>query len=127
MRKIFIVFLFMLSTGAYFSADAQSNKSLAGDWEYNVPQAPLGYDTGTVSFIVKENTLSAVVTFHSGYKAEAQNVSLKNDTLRMGVYVESEYVNVLTIVKGNKMEGTVDSSQGKMNFKAEKVASAVKK
>ena len=127
MRKICIVFLFMLSTGAYFSAEAQSKQSLAGDWEYNVPQAPYGYDTGTVSFIVKEDTLSAVVTFRSGYKTEAQNVSLKNDTLRMGVYVESEYVPVLVTVKGNKMEGSADYSQGKMNFKAEKVTSALKK
>ncbi len=127
MRKIFIFFLFMLATGAYFNANAQSNKSLVGEWKYNVPQAPYGYDKGVISFTEKEKTLSGDVTFDSGYKVKTQNVSMKNDTLRVGVYVESEYVNVLTIVKGNKMEGTVDSSQGKMNFKAEKVASAIKK
>ena len=50
-----------------------------------------------------------------------QSVDFKNDTMRVGVYVDSEYVNILSRVKGKKLEGTVDSSMGKMDLTAEKL------
>ncbi|MDO5524127.1 MAG: hypothetical protein Q4G48_08815 [Bacteroidia bacterium] len=127
MRKLFVIFGWLFIAGIFFGVNAQSNKTVVGEWKYSVPQAPYGYEKGVISLVEKEKTLSGDLIFDSGYKVKLSSVSLKADTLRMGVYVESEYVAVVSKVKGNKMEGTVDSSQGKMNLKAEKIVPDEKK
>ena len=127
MRKVLIVFVLIISTGVFVSVNAQSAKSVVGEWKYSVPQAPYGYEKGVISLTEKEKELSGEVVFDSGYKVKLSSAALKADTLKLRVYVESEYVTVVSKIKGNKMEGTVDSSQGKMELKAEKIVPAVKK
>ena len=127
MRKLFIVLGLLVITGAFVSVNAQNNKSVLGEWKYNVAEAPYGYDKGVISIVENEKKLSGEVIFDSGYKVKLSEAALKADTLRLSVYVESEYVTVVLKVKGNKMDGTVDSSQGKMTLKAEKIVPGEKK
>lgn len=93
---------------------------IVGEWKYKVAQAPYGYDTGVISIKEDKKDLIGEVIFDSGYKVKLQSVDFKNDTLRVGVYIDSEYINILSLVKGNTLEGTIDSSQGKMNLIAER-------
>lgn len=127
MRKLLVVFGLLFITGVFFNVNAQSNKTVVGKWKYSVPEAPYGYEKGVISLTEKDKALSGDLIFDSGYKVKLSSVSLKADTLRLGVYVESEYVTVVSKVKGNKMDGTVDSSQGKMTLKADKIAPDEKK
>ena len=127
MRKLLVVFGLLFITGVFFNVNAQSNKTVVGKWKYSVPEAPYGYEKGVISLTEKDKALSGDLIFDSGYKVKLSSVSLKADTLRLGVYVESEYVTVVSKVKGNKMDGTVDSSQGKMTLKAEKIVPGEKK
>ncbi len=127
MRRFLIVFGLLLIAGTFFNVNAQSLKTVVGEWKYSVPQAPYGYEKGVISLTEKDKALSGDLIFDSGYKVKLSSVSLKADTLRLGVYVESEYVTVVSKVKGNKMDGTVDSSQGKMTLKADKIAPDEKK
>lgn len=127
MRKLLIVLGLFFITGVFFNINAQSSKTIIGDWKYSVPEAPYGYEKGVIALVEKDKALSGDLVFDSGYKVKLSNVTLKADTLRLGVYVDSEYVTVVSKVKGNKMEGTVDSSQGKMTLKAEKIMNTQKK
>lgn len=127
MRKLLFIFGLLFVIGAFTNVNAQSNKTVVGEWKYNVPEAPYGYEKGVIALAEKNKVLSGDLVFDSGYKVKLSNVSLKADTLRLGVYVESEYVTVVSKVKGNKMDGIVDSSQGKMTLKAEKITSTQKK
>ncbi|OPZ30355.1 MAG: hypothetical protein BWZ00_00995 [Bacteroidetes bacterium ADurb.BinA174] len=127
MRKLFIVFILLALTGAFVNVNAQSNKTVVGQWKYSVPEAPYGYEKGVISLTEKDKALSGDLIFDSGYKVKLASVSLKADTLRLGVYIESEYITAISKVKGNKIDGTVDSSLGKMTFKAEKILSNEKR
>lgn len=109
------------------NVNAQSNKTVVGQWKYSVPEAPYGYEKGVISLTEKDKALSGDLIFDSGYKVKLASVSLKADTLRLGVYIESEYITAISKVKGNKIDGTVDSSLGKMTFKAEKILSNEKR
>ena len=120
MRKLLIVSGLLFIAGAFFSVNAQSNKSVAGKWQYSVPEAPSGYEKGVIFLVEKDKALSGDLVLDSGYKVKLSNVSLKSDTLRLGAYVESEYVTVVSKVKGNKIEGKVDTSMGILGLKAEK-------
>ncbi len=85
-----------------------------------MPEAPSGYEKGVIFLVEKDKALSGDLVLDSGYKVKLSNVSLKSDTLRLGAYVESEYVTVVSKVKGNKIEGKVDTSMGILGLKAEK-------
>lgn len=53
-----------------------------------------------------------------------RDVTLVNDTLKGGVYIENELVRLQGNVKDSIIVGTVDTSMGKMNFRAKKEASS---
>ena len=118
MKKFFTLILLFCFSIAFTNVTAQP---VVGEWKYKVAQAPYGYDTGVISLKEVEKKLTGEIIFDSGYKVKLQSVDFKNDTLRVGVYVDSEYVNILSRVKGKKLEGTVDSSMGKMDLTAEKL------
>lgn len=121
MKKVFTFLLLFCFSTAFINVTAQNTKPIVGEWKYKVAQAPYGYDTGVISFKEVEKKLTGDITFDSGYKVKLQSVVFKNDTLKVGVYVDSEYVNILSHVKGKKLEGIVDSSMGKMDLTAERI------
>lgn len=121
MKKFFTLILLFCFSIAFTNVTAQNSKPVVGEWKYKVARAPYGYDTGVISLKEVEKKLTGEIIFDSGYKVKLQSVDFKNDTLRVGVYVDSEYVNILSRVKGKKLEGTVDSSMGKMDLTAEKL------
>lgn len=127
MRRLFIVLGLFLTTGVFFIVNAQSNKIVLGEWKYSVPEAPFGYEKGVIFLEEKDKSLSGNLVFDSGLKVKLSDVFLKSDTLKLGVYVESEYVTVVSKVKGNEMEGKVDTSMGVMRLKAEKIVPQTKK
>ncbi len=120
------ILILMLLVGAMGITVAQNHKKATSEWKYEVPQAPYGYEKGTFSLTKDKDSVSGELQLNSGYKIKMEEVSLKNDTLKAGVYVDSEYVRVLARVKDNKMSGTVDTSMGVLEMKAEKVAKDTK-
>lgn len=126
MRKIILLSAFFVLTFG-FNLIAQNKASVVGNWKYEVPQAPYGYEKGNINFSEKENVLSGDLVFNSGYSVTLNNVTLKNDTLSANVYVEGERVSIVAKVLKNTLNGTVDTSMGKMNLKAEKVETDKKK
>ncbi len=127
MRRLFIVLGLFFAAGVLSSVNAQSNKVVLGEWKYSVPEAPYGYEKGIISLVEVDKKLSGELKFDSGYKVKLSSVSLKSDTLRLTAYVESEYVSAVSKVKGNEMEGKVDTSMGVMRLKAEKIVPQTKK
>lgn len=127
MRRLFIVLGLFFAAGVLSSVNAQSNKVVLGEWKYSVLEAPYGYEKGIISLVEVDKKLSGELKFDSGYKVKLSSVSLKSDTLRLTAYVESEYVSAVSKVKGNEMEGKVDTSMGVMRLKAEKIIPQTKK
>ena len=89
-----------------------------------MPQAPYGYDKGKIILTNDSNVLTGEVEINSGYIVKMRDVTLVNDTLKGGVYIENELVRLQGNVKDSIIVGTVDTSMGKMNFRAKKEASS---
>lgn len=119
-KLILLVFMFGIISGMVNGATSQGNQNVVGEWKYEVPTAPYGYQKGMITIAQNNGTLTGVVKFESGNKVQLKTATVEGDILKLGLYVESEYVSLAAKTTGNKMEGTVDSSQGKMAFKAEK-------
>lgn len=122
MKKLFVIaMLVTIVTGAVFASVAQNNKEVIGEWKYEVPTAPYGYEKGVLVFNEKEGKLVGEVKFEDGYKIELKNITYNENTVTCGLYVDYEYVSVKAKVDGKKMTGAVNTPEGEMKITAEKI------
>lgn len=122
MKKLMtFAFLFAIVIGSVNAASTQGNKELVGNWKYEVPSAPYGYEKGTLVFAEKEGKLVGEVKFADGYKIDMKDVKIEDGgVLKCGLYVDYEYVSVKAKIEGTKMTGTVNTPEGEMKLTAEK-------
>ena len=122
MKKFMILALFVaIVTGGLNAAVSQASKEVVGNWKYEVPSAPYGYEKGTLVFSEKEGKLVGEVKFADGYKIEMKNVTYEAGVLKCGLYVDYEYVSVNAKIEGEKMSGIVNTPDGDMKLTAEKL------
>lgn len=122
MKKLFVIaFLMAVVSGTVFASVTQNNKEVVGEWKYEVPTAPYGYEKGVLVFNEKEGKLVGEVKFEDGYKIELKNITYTENTVTCGLYVDYEYVSVKAKVDGKKMTGAVNTPEGEMKITAEKI------
>ena len=122
MKKILVfAFLIAIVTGTLNAATATGNKEVIGEWKYEVPSAPYGYEAGTLVIAEKEGKLTGQVKFEDGYKIELKNVTYAEGVFKCGLYVDYEYVSIKAKIDGKKMNGAVDTPEGEMKITANKV------
>ena len=121
MKKL-IIFTFALALIATsFDASAKVRKKhLLGDWKYEVPTAPYGYDTGTFKFFETEGELDGELILSGGAKVDLSDVKLEKDMVSFSLYVEGGYVNVKAKIDGKTMSGSVATMEGDMKMTATK-------
>ena len=121
MKKL-LVFAFLLAIVAgTVNAAVAGNKDVVGEWKYEVPSAPYGYEAGTLVISEKEGKLAGHVKFEDGYKIELKNLTYADGVLKCGLYVDYEYVSIKAKVDGKTLSGGVDTPEGEMKITAKKV------
>jgi len=122
MKKLLIatllVSVFVVSSSG---AEKLKNKDVIGEWKYEVTSAPQGYESGTLVFEEKEGKLTGKVKFSAGYDSEFSKVEIENDVLKFGLYVDYEHITGEAQIDGKKMKGSVNTPDGKIELKAEKI------
>ena len=122
MKKLLVfAFLVAIVAGTVNASVATGNKDVVGEWKYEVPTAPYGYEAGTLVINEKEGKLTGQVKFEDGYKIDLKNVTYADGTLKCGLYVDYEYVSIKAKVDGKKLTGAVDTPEGEMKMTASKV------
>jgi hypothetical protein len=113
--------LFAVVIGSANAVVSQASKDVVGNWKYEVPSAPYGYEKGTLVFSEKDGKLVGEVKFADGYKIDMKEVKMEEGgVLKCGLYVDYEYVSVKAKIEGTKMTGTVNTPEGEMKLTAEK-------
>ena len=122
MKKL-VIFAFLVAIFAsnVNAAVGMANKDVTGEWKYEVPSAPYGYEKGTLVISEKEGKLAGQVKFEDGYKIELKNLTYADGVLKCGLYVDYEYVSIKAKIDGKKLTGAVDSPEGEMKMTANKV------
>lgn len=121
MKKLLVfAFLVAIVAGSVNAAVAKGNSDVVGEWKYEVPTAPYGYEAGTLVFSEKEGALTGLVKFEDGYKIDLKNITYADGVLKCGLYVDYEYVSIKAKVDGKSITGTVDSPDGEMKLTAKK-------
>lgn len=122
MKNLFILAIFALMGFLNQVHAAHANQSdVAGEWKYEVPQAPYGYQEGILILTETENKLEGEVKFSDGYKVSLKEISFQNGKLKFGLYIDYEYISVEADLTNAEMKGFVNSPEGKMGLTAKKV------
>ncbi|MBT3383150.1 MAG: hypothetical protein HN778_15830 [Prolixibacteraceae bacterium] len=122
MKKLLVLaFLVAIVSGTLTAGVAQGNKDIVGEWKFESPNAPYGYDKGSFIFSEKEGKLVGEIKFAEGYKMELKEVTFSDDELNCNLYVDYNLVKLKGKIEGKKLTGTADSPEGALPFTAEKV------
>lgn len=122
MKKLLVViFMIGILPVSGKSLGTASVKEVIGEWTFEVPSAPYGYEKGTLVISEKESELAGEVKFADGYKIQLKDLTFTDGVFKCGLYVDYEYVKLTAKVKDQKMAGTVQSSEGDMEMAATKV------
>ena len=121
MKKL-IIFTFLLAMVAgSFNASAKIRpKDVVGDWKYEAPTAPYGFEKGTFAFSEKDGKLAGSLILQDGSKMELEGVKLEKDVLTFSLYVEGGYVMASFKIDGDSLSGAVSSPDGNINVTAQK-------
>ncbi len=121
MKKVVILTLLVaMFAGVVNATVSQSNKEIVGEWKYEAPAAPYGYEKGSLIISEKEGKLVGEVKFEDGYKIELKKVTFVDGVFKCGLYVDYEYVSVKAKVNGKEMKGAVNTPEGEMPITAKK-------
>jgi hypothetical protein len=122
MKKLLtLAFLVAIFAGTVNAAVAGNNSKVIGEWKYEAPAAPYGYEKGTLIISEKEGKLAGQVKFEDGYKIELKNITFAEGVFKCGLYVDYEYVSVKAKIDGKKMKGSVNTPEGEMPITATKI------
>jgi hypothetical protein len=121
MKKLVILtFLFAFVFTSVNATVAANKKDVLGNWKYEVPTAPVGYDKGVMVISEKEGKLIGEVKFADGYKIDLKEVTYEEGVVKCSLYVDYNLVTVKAKIEGKKLTGTVNTPEGDMKISAEK-------
>lgn len=122
MKNLVILAFLIAATILNVQASGTANKDVVGNWKYEVAGAPYGYEKGTLVFAEKEGKLVGEVKFADGYKIEMKEVKIEEgDVMICGLYIDYEYISVKIKLEGTQMTGSVNTPDGELRLKAEKL------
>ncbi len=124
MKKLIILTFLLALVTVSFDASAKKvkTKDLVGEWKYEAPSAPYGYDTGILAFSEEDKQLVGSLNFTDGTKVKLESVKLEKDVLTFSAYVAGGYVDINLKVEGETLKGVVNTPEGDMQMTATKTA-----
>jgi len=122
MKKLLTVMLLAIFATTVFQITATPvNDDLSGEWKFESPNAPYGYNKGSIIILEKEGLLAGEIKFADGTKVELKEVKFEENVLKFNISVEYNNIPIKATIEGKKMKGTAGTPEGKMPFEARKV------
>lgn len=122
MKKVFVLaFLVSMFSGTILAFSGEKSGDIIGDWKFESPHAPDGYNKGSIIILEKEGVLAGEIKFADGTKVELKDVKFEEKVLKFGINVDYNYIPIKATIEGNKMKGTANTPDGDLPFEATKV------
>ena len=122
MKKLLTVMLLAIFATTVFQITATPvNDDLLGEWKFESPNAPYGYNKGSIIILEKEGLLAGEIKFADGTKVELKDVKFEENVLKFNISVEYNNIPIKATIEGKKMKGTAGTPEGNMPFEARKV------
>ena len=119
MKKLIVLaFLVAMFSGTINAISVEKNSEVLGEWKFESPHAPYGYNKVSIIISEKEGVLAGEIKFADGTKVELKDVKFEEDVLKFGINFENDYIPIKATFEGNKMKGTANTPDGDLPFEA---------
>lgn len=122
-KGLLLMLTLLFTAFVQLQAAQVDQKKLIGKWEYSAPTAPPNYTNGQVIFTQEGEKLKGQLVIE-GQKVDFSSVTIKDDMVMVGIYLESTLININFKLVGDALEGKAETPDGPVAVKAVK---AVKK
>lgn len=122
---ILIAFVALLPQSIY----AAKKYNPVGMWEFNVPDAPYGYNNGKFEVKIVDDLYTVSIGFEGmEYKFEGEMVFFDKDKFSFNLYLEGEDISMdFTFSEKDLMSGIASYSEGELTMSAKRVPEEDKK
>ncbi|HPF52609.1 MAG TPA: hypothetical protein PK335_13590 [Draconibacterium sp.] len=121
MKKLILLTLMLALVAGSFNASAKvRKKDVIGEWKYEAPTAPYGFEKGTLAISDKDGELAGNLILLDGSSMKLESVKLEKDMLSFAINVQGAYVMGSLKVDGDIMSGVVNSPDGDLKLTAQK-------
>ncbi len=96
-------------------------KDFLGEWKFESPYAPEGYQTGIFFMEEKEGELAGEIRFADGYKVKMENMKFADGVLKFTIQVDYNPVDLKATIEDNVLKGSAATPEGDLPFEAKKV------
>ncbi len=122
MKKLigtFLLFsLILMVSSAQVRAEVK-NKTLLGEWVYEVSDAPYGYEKGSLIFAEKDGQMTCVIKLEAG-ELSTSDLKIEDNKISFVTSVDGSSINVALVKEKDKLTGLVDSPEGPKKISAVK-------
>jgi len=108
--SFFLLAAIITVSGNQLQAEVK-NKTLLGEWVYEVTDAPYGYEKGSLIFAEKDGETTCVVKLEAGELA-VSDLKIIDDKITFSTMVDGNTINVALTREMDKLIGKVDSPEG---------------
>lgn len=112
------------AAGNLMAVTPPEKKEFLGEWKFESPYAPEGYQNGIFFIQEKEGALAGEIRFGDQYKVEMKDMVIADGMLKFGINVDYNYVNIKATIEDNKLKGSASTPEGDLPFEATKVKKA---
>lgn len=102
---------------AQLRAATLDQKKLIGKWEYSAPSAPMNYTSGQINFTQAGEKLKGEIVIQ-GQKVDFAEITIKEEQVTVGIYLESTLITVNFKMVGDALEGKAETPDGPVEVKA---------
>jgi len=110
---------------------AQTNSSLSktpeGMWKCSAPDAPYQYQTFNILIEKQADKFTGKLIGEGGMEMPLNNISYKDSTFEIGLYVENSSVTLKLKWNGMKLTGAAITEQGDIGVTGEKIETSGQK
>jgi hypothetical protein len=109
-RSFLLLAVIVTFSGNQLQAEVK-NKSLLGEWVYEVTDAPYGYDKGSLIFAEKDGETTCIVKLEAG-ELTVSDLKINDNKITFTTSVDGSSINVVLTKEKDKLTGLVDSPEG---------------
>lgn len=114
MKKLigsFLLFSLILMISSTQVRAEVKNKTLLGEWVYEVSDAPYGYEKGSLIFAEKDGQMTCVIKLEAG-ELSTSDLKIEDNKISFVTSVDGNPINVALTKEKDKLTGLVDSPEG---------------
>jgi hypothetical protein len=116
-RGLLLTLTLLIVAISQMHAASLDQKKLVGKWQYSAPTAPPNYTSGQINFSQAGDKLKGELVIE-GQKVDFSEISIKDDQVTVGIYLESTLVTIKFKMVEDKLEGKAETPDGPVEVKA---------